>query len=211
VYSVIEMLAFCRKNFIVHGSITAESFRLRNSAFNTAKMAQRGSLPVDWIKSVNFTDSSYILDGGFLGTPRDKLTIPSGYCYSNQRPLPLYMAPEVFEHKYSYEADMWSLGVMSYELLTGRFPFWSSSQQALNVAPAGVRAAVRKRQPDLSSPPLRRLSTTCLDFLYQLLDKNPLSRMDFYKALQHPWVFRRVKKVMDPDWGPEYILNKKLT
>lgn len=37
---------------------------------------------------------------------------------------PEYMAPEVFIHKgYSYSADLWSLGIIFYELLAGRNPF----------------------------------------------------------------------------------------
>ena len=37
---------------------------------------------------------------------------------------PTYMAPEVIEKKgYSYSVDWWSLGIMMWELLTGKPPF----------------------------------------------------------------------------------------
>ena len=37
---------------------------------------------------------------------------------------PLYMAPQLVEDiKYTYKADIWSLGVIFFELLTGSHPF----------------------------------------------------------------------------------------
>lgn len=42
---------------------------------------------------------------------------------------PLSMAPEVLEHReYNYKADIWSLGVITFELLTGDPPFNASSK-----------------------------------------------------------------------------------
>ena len=38
------------------------------------------------------------------------------------------MAPEVFQREYGLEADMWSAGMMLYQLMTCRFPFWPSIQ-----------------------------------------------------------------------------------
>jgi hypothetical protein len=39
---------------------------------------------------------------------------------------PAYMAPEVIQQCYDERADMWSAGIMMYQLLTGKFPFWDN-------------------------------------------------------------------------------------
>ena len=44
---------------------------------------------------------------------------------------PSYMAPEVLKESYTEKADMWSLGVMMYELLSGKLPFVAQTDQEL--------------------------------------------------------------------------------
>ncbi|PNG71918.1 Calcium-dependent protein kinase 25, partial [Tetrabaena socialis] len=45
-----------------------------------------------------------------------KLTSRSG--------TPAYMAPELVLQSYDEKCDIWSVGMLAYQLLTGRFPFW---------------------------------------------------------------------------------------
>ena len=52
---------------------------------------------------------------------------------------PLYMAPEVItSNKYDKKADLWSIGIIAYECLTGKTPFTAAEQfykNHLNLVP----------------------------------------------------------------------------
>ena len=43
---------------------------------------------------------------------------------------PLYMAPQIINlKKYSYKADIWSIGIILFELINSRTPFHANSQK----------------------------------------------------------------------------------
>lgn len=58
---------------------------------------------------------------------------------SRRTGTPIYMAPEVYRKCYTPSADVWSLGVMLFQLVTGQFPFWGSMQACLDSSIDEVR------------------------------------------------------------------------
>ncbi|KAL4192557.1 hypothetical protein AMTRI_Chr06g172560 [Amborella trichopoda] len=91
---------------------------------------------------------------------------------------PLYMAPElVREQPYNHTADLWSLGVILYELYVGQPPFYTNSVIAL------VRHIVKDpvKYPDNISPNFK-------SFLKGLLNKVPQNRLSWPALLDHPFV-----------------------
>ena len=42
-----------------------------------------------------------------------------------------YMAPEVIRGKYDKRCDLWSLGVITFVILSGQFPFYASDSDKL--------------------------------------------------------------------------------
>ena len=80
---------------------------------------------------------------------------------------PLYMSPElVQEMPYDHTADLWSLGIIIYELFTGQPPFYTNSIYTL------INMIVNEpvRFPDA-------IQGDMLDFLRGLLEKNPQERL----------------------------------
>ena len=46
---------------------------------------------------------------------------------------PLYMAPELIKHqKYNEKVDVWSLGIITYQLLSGKTPFDGKNIKKIN-------------------------------------------------------------------------------
>ncbi|KAI8556704.1 hypothetical protein RHMOL_Rhmol05G0274700 [Rhododendron molle] len=87
---------------------------------------------------------------------------------------PLYMAPEIMQlQKYDAKADLWSVGAILFQLVTGKTPFTGSNQIQLlqNIV----------KSTELQFPPDRRnLSSECIDLCRKLLRRNPGLLYSFY-------------------------------
>lgn len=91
-----------------------------------------------------------------------------------------YTAPEIFDQLkgYTFKCDMWSLGVVSYSILTGASPFISDNNQKnsqnchLNFKP--------QHWNEVSSHPM--------DFTYKLLELNSDLRLSVSECFNHDWI-----------------------
>jgi len=91
---------------------------------------------------------------------------------------PLYMAPELLqEYPYNQSADLWSLGVILYELFVGQPPFYTNNFTTL------MNKIIKEnvKYPDTMSKDFK-------DFLKGLLIKNPRDRFDWQKILDHSYM-----------------------
>ena len=90
---------------------------------------------------------------------------------------PEYLAPEMIEKKgHDQSIDLWNLGVLLFELLTGKPPFEGSNQRELFSNILKLKITFPKDFPALAK-----------DLVQKLLKANPKERILLESALEHPW------------------------
>ena len=169
---VSGVLEYVHRNKIIHRDIKPANIGFRN-------MSRRDVVVMDFgvAKTVARDDGA---TQTFIGTPT-------------------YIAPEIIsvqfaasrhDHSrvYSYAADMWSLGVVVFEVLTGRLPFYSFDQTELY---AKISAGLRRKHANC----LRKAAgTSALDFVTRLLETDMKRRANAADALKHPWLSRDLER-----------------
>lgn len=193
----LKMLNECHSRKIVHGDVKPANFVIANRV--EYHMFKKGTtlLPNGWLKGIDFGTSQY--------TGR-------GRC-SNKVGTPTHWAPEVFAGSYHIEADMWSLGVMMYRLMTGRLPFWDNYKESMLKSEQDVLKGVIYSSPDFSGEPWSRVSPECVDFIKGLLNKNYEARLSAEAALNHPFMARNLKKTQIFGFGffEQFLVSDRST
>eukprot|EP00066_Takifugu_rubripes_P024252 XP_011613518.1 PREDICTED: serine/threonine-protein kinase ULK1 isoform X1 [Takifugu rubripes] len=94
---------------------------------------------------------------------------------------PMYMAPEVImSQHYDAKADLWSIGTIVYQCLTGKAPFRASTPQEL-------RLFYESNRTLLPSVP-KETSHDLKDLLLGLLQRNHQERISFEEFFHHPFL-----------------------
>ncbi|KAM4809276.1 serine/threonine-protein kinase ULK1 [Rhinophrynus dorsalis] len=94
---------------------------------------------------------------------------------------PMYMAPEVImSQHYDAKADLWSIGTIIYQCLTGKAPFQASSPQDLRL--------FYEKNKNLTPNIPRETSCHLKQLLLGLLQRNQKDRMDFDAFFHHPYL-----------------------
>ncbi|XP_026195370.1 serine/threonine-protein kinase ULK1 [Anabas testudineus] len=94
---------------------------------------------------------------------------------------PMYMAPEVImSQNYDAKADLWSIGTIVFQCLTGKAPFQASSPQDLRL--------FYEKNKNLSPNIPRETSSHLRHLLLGLLQRNHKDRIDFDEFFCHPFL-----------------------
>jgi serine/threonine protein kinase len=75
-------------------------------------------------------------------------------------------------------ADLWSLGVLTFKLLTGNSPFYQWNKKKTR------KMILNFENKSLAFP--ESISPRARNFIERLIRKNPSERMKVYEALRHP-------------------------
>lgn len=152
--TMVQVAAHCHQLGVMHRDIKPENFLLTDRSEQAV------------IKAADFGLCTYFQPG-----QRFRHIVGSAY----------YVAPEVLQKNYSYEADMWSLGVVLYILLCGLPPFWGDTEEE-------IFKMVLKSDLDFKTAPWPSVSEQAKDCVRQLLDRNVSKRITAAQVLQHPWL-----------------------
>lgn len=156
---VLRFVALCHSHRIAHRDIKPENFIL---------------LKDNTVKGIDFGMSI--------------LTNEQGFCQGGVG-TPVYMSPECIESGESselidgFKSDMWSVGVIAYELLIGKHPYDDVGAKALY-----------ELLPRMTTIPWESLEAcgkytpASISFLKKLLSINPNDRPSVFEALCHPWL-----------------------
>ena len=161
---VVNAVYYLHNNNIIHRDIKPENILIGND--NKIKLCDFG-----WAKELTLENRST-----FCGTVE-------------------YMAPEIVgSENYDYSVDIWSLGILLYELLYGHSPFKASNTKnvILNI----------KTHELIYDDQNKKISKACKDLIQKLLVSNPQKRLKIKDILEHPFVKKHSKK---------YTYKKKLS
>lgn len=121
----------------------------------------------------------------FIGPRFEVLLGDFGLSIDAQREIPTsrvgtaeYWAPEVLRRQpYTSAIDIWTVGILAYELLNGKTPFFRADSKAME------RAILEE-----DAPPLAFVSAYAQDFVLQTLQRDPTRRPTAESLLRHPWI-----------------------
>lgn len=180
---MLSSIRYLHENGIVHRDIKLDNFLCDSDEANTC------------IKLTDFGFSEHIVPGQLL-------TKSMGTAY--------YIAPEVLLKSYDFKCDIWSLGVSTYVLLTGQYPFPGEED-------TDIHRNVLNMAINYQSPIIKPLTINAKDFISKCLQRDVNKRMSAAEAQAHPW-FREMKleereKVLQQtlDSLRNFATKKKLT
>ncbi|XP_037391245.1 death-associated protein kinase 3 [Pygocentrus nattereri] len=108
--------------------------------------------------------------------------IKAGNEFKNIFGTPEFVAPEIVNYEpLGLEADMWSIGVITYILLSGASPFLGETKQETLTNISAVNY-------DFDEEYFSNTSELAKDFIRRLLVKDPKKRMTIEDSLEHPWI-----------------------
>lgn len=184
-YQIIKAVLHCHLHDIIHRDIKPENLlvseddNIKLTDFGLAKRSRgvcTGDAPKD---PLDLT----ALMMPYVGCER---LLGKRVVCSDVIGTPRYGAPEMFYAKFTqthydgFNADTWSIGVVTYITLSGSFPYSPGSN--------ATEKEVFRTIMDTPLPKPSSISPLAWDFVQSLLNKDPSKRTPLYAALNHPWL-----------------------
>ena len=97
---------------------------------------------------------------------------------------PTFMAPEIYDEKFSYPADIWALGICMYILVTGVYPFVLIKNAVLYLQ--DYQQVIQTQEPPFNEPRWNVYSKDLQDLIRAMLNKKGYERPTSKDILNHP-------------------------
>jgi serine/threonine protein kinase len=137
-------------------------------------------------ENVLLTSESEDADIRLLDFGLSKIVGPNQKCTEPYGTL-TYCAPEIILDKpYLKTVDSWSLGVMTYLMLSGSLPFSGKNEHEI------AKNVVYSKVDFERKPIWKEITNEAKDFITKLLEKDLKKRIEIKTALEHPW-FKKFK------------------
>ena len=151
IYQLLQALSFVHGQNIVHRDIKPENILFASKRDYST------------LKLIDFGLSAYMNKAkNVVGTP-------------------YYMAPEMIEGLSYPQSDIWSIGVIVYLSLTGKYPFESGEKENLF-------EIIKKQEINLEPLNESECSDESKDFIMKCLTKDYTKRMTTSDCLNHAWI-----------------------
>lgn len=116
-----------------------------------------------------------------------------------------YMAPEVYnDQEYTNKADIWSLGVILFQMITGRLPFPCSEKY-----PIYFDKAIQLGQANFNLLTKLNISSELFCLINNMLQLNPDHRISAGEALKKEWLSSIVIKHQNESLENPNVIEKK--
>jgi len=178
VHRVVDAVAYLHEHNIVHRDLKLENILFKSKADDNNK------------DKYNFTDIR-VIDFGLsrrynthhrVGSLK-KLTSFVGS-------TKFYVAPEILNHSYTHAADVWSIGILAYELLLSATSPFSGRRTDQELLFDKIQACCDVKFP---SPDFDDISDDAKDFIRCLLMKDEDSRPTASELLDSPWMIKAAR------------------
>lgn len=186
-------LQFLRQGNFVHRDVKPQNLLLLPSV-------QYRSTNKEAPKILSASHDSLIPAAGLESLPMLKLAdfgfarvLPSTSLAETLCGSPLYMAPEILRYeRYDAKADLWSVGTVLYEMVSGKPPFRASNHVELLRKIENAEDQIRFSKDCQVSSDLKSL-------IRALLKRNPVERLSFENFFNHPVVTGSIPGLVEDD------------
>ena len=165
VRGILSGVEYLHRNGVVHRDLKPDNCLLPNQ-----------EEPYGEIKLSDFGLSNFIPSGvpfnGKLCVDDAVLTSAVG--------SPGFVAPELFDCSYGTAVDIWSVGVIMFNILTGKMPFSGTLDEVRNAARNGV--------VDFNGTEACQVSQSARSLILGMLKVNVGERLTACEALNHEWL-----------------------